>query len=113
MPIGTTPYRLFYGKTCHFPLKIEHKAMWALKKCNLDIKELERLRAGQLNELGKLKSRWTGPFEVVKVYPYGTIQLKNASGTTFKVNGHRVKNYFDGPLEIDDEVHVEPDPNVT
>ncbi|XP_071704988.1 uncharacterized protein [Rutidosis leptorrhynchoides] len=60
---------------------------------------------------GKLKSRWAGPFEVVKVYLYGTIELRNSNGTTFKVNGHRVKKYFDGPLEIDDKVHVEPGPN--
>ncbi|GKB07504.1 MAK10-like protein [Tanacetum coccineum] len=32
-PIGMTPYKLLYGKTCHLPFKIEHRAYWALKNC--------------------------------------------------------------------------------
>ncbi|XP_060962168.1 uncharacterized protein LOC133032295 [Cannabis sativa] len=36
---------------------------------------------------GKLKSRWSGPFTVVKVFPYGAVELKGESPTTFKVNG--------------------------
>ncbi|XP_008244723.1 PREDICTED: uncharacterized protein LOC103342845 [Prunus mume] len=43
---------------------------------------------------GKLRSRWSGPFTVLTVYPYGTIEIKNdRDGTTFKVNGHRLKPY--------------------
>ncbi|GJS98509.1 reverse transcriptase domain-containing protein [Tanacetum coccineum] len=37
-PIGTTPYRLLYGKTCHLPFKIKHRAFWALRSCNPDLK---------------------------------------------------------------------------
>ena len=44
--------------------------------------------------LGKLKSRWTDPFKVVKVYPHGTVDLTNAKGQIFKVNGHRLKSYL-------------------
>ncbi|GJU11034.1 reverse transcriptase domain-containing protein [Tanacetum coccineum] len=36
-PIGTTPYRLIYGKNCHLPFEIEHRAYWALKNCNPDL----------------------------------------------------------------------------
>ena len=45
---------------------------------------------------GKLKSRWSGPFKVVKVYPYGAIEISNEKGKTFKVNGHRLKPYLIG-----------------
>ncbi|XP_073017763.1 uncharacterized protein [Primulina eburnea] len=43
---------------------------------------------------GKLKSRWSGPFIVEAVQPYGAIELKCNDGRTFKVNGQRVKHYF-------------------
>ena len=45
---------------------------------------------------GKLKSRWSGPFKVVKVYPYGAIKISNDKSGTFKVNRHRLKPYLIG-----------------
>ncbi|GKD39510.1 reverse transcriptase domain-containing protein [Tanacetum coccineum] len=47
---------------------------------------------------GKLKTRWSGPFTITKVFPYGTIELSQLDGPIFKVNGHRVKHYFGGDL---------------
>lgn len=44
---------------------------------------------------GKLKSRWSGPFEVVAVFPYGTHEIKG-SRESFIVNGYRVKLYHKG-----------------
>ncbi|GJR03855.1 hypothetical protein Tco_0526839 [Tanacetum coccineum] len=34
---------------------------------------------------GKLKSRWSGPFTITEVYPYGTAKLSHADGSNFKV----------------------------
>ena len=49
---------------------------------------------------GKLKSRWSGPFTVQKVYPYGSVEVSSLETGTFKVNGQRLKIYYQGsPIE--------------
>ncbi|GJV05799.1 reverse transcriptase domain-containing protein [Tanacetum coccineum] len=59
---------------------------------------------------GKLKSRWSGPFTVVQVFPYGTVELSQNSGPNFKVNGHRIKHYFGGdvPTEVVPDLQTFP-----
>nr|GFB31960.1 reverse transcriptase domain-containing protein [Tanacetum cinerariifolium] len=62
---------------------------------------------------GKLKSRWSGPFIISEIYPYGTAKLTHSDGSNFKVNCHRLKHYHGGdppPLEIPD-VHTFPKDN--
>ena len=41
---------------------------------------------------GKLRTRWSGPFKVHKIYPHGAVELADGD-QTFKVNGHRLKKY--------------------
>ncbi|GJY55654.1 reverse transcriptase domain-containing protein [Tanacetum coccineum] len=59
---------------------------------------------------GKLKTRWSGPFTITKVFPYGTIELSQPDGPNFKVNGHRVKHYFGGdlPPKVVQDLHTFP-----
>ena len=45
---------------------------------------------------GKLKSRWSGPFLVKKVFPYGTVEVEHLEKGTFKVNSQRLKFYHGG-----------------
>ncbi|GJW97649.1 reverse transcriptase domain-containing protein [Tanacetum coccineum] len=117
-PIGCMPYKLVYRKSCHLPIELEHKAYWALKHANFDLQTAGDHRKLQLNELNELhdqayensliykerrrrlhlKTRWSGPFTITKVFPYGTIELSQPDGPNFKVNGHRVKHYFGGDL---------------
>ncbi|GJU63747.1 reverse transcriptase domain-containing protein [Tanacetum coccineum] len=50
-PIGCTPYKLVYRKSCHLPIELEHKAYWALKHANFDLKTAGDHQKLQLNEL--------------------------------------------------------------
>ncbi|GJY39231.1 reverse transcriptase domain-containing protein [Tanacetum coccineum] len=52
---GTTPYKLIYGKNCHLPFEIEHRAYWALKNCNPDLIAAGKKQMFQLHELDELR----------------------------------------------------------
>nr|GEZ03851.1 hypothetical protein [Tanacetum cinerariifolium] len=54
---GCTPYRLVYGKSCHLPLELEHKAYWVIKHANFDLKTTEDHRKLQVNELHELRDQ--------------------------------------------------------
>nr|GEX96643.1 reverse transcriptase domain-containing protein [Tanacetum cinerariifolium] len=124
--VGCTPYRLVYGKACHLPLEREHKAYWALKHANFDIKTAGDHQKLQLNELNELRNQ---AYENSLIYKERTKKLhddkiKNrifnvgdqvllfnsrlkifSDGCNFKVNCHRLKHYHGGdppPLEIPD-----------
>nr|GEX03457.1 reverse transcriptase domain-containing protein [Tanacetum cinerariifolium] len=59
---------------------------------------------------GKLKTRWSGPFTITLVFPYGTVELSQPNGPNFKVNGHLLKHYFGGdiPSNVVPNLHTFP-----
>ena len=54
--------------------------------------------------LGKLKSRWSGPYTVLTSTPFGAVTLKTESGNEFKVNGQILNHYLGGRIQ-----EVDPD----
>nr|GEZ34371.1 reverse transcriptase domain-containing protein [Tanacetum cinerariifolium] len=56
-PIGCTPYKLVYGKACHLPIELKHKAYWALKHANFDLSTAGDHQKVQLNELNELRDQ--------------------------------------------------------
>ncbi|GKD92453.1 reverse transcriptase domain-containing protein, partial [Tanacetum coccineum] len=74
-PIGCTPYKLVYGKACHLPIELEHKAYWALKHTKFDIQTTGNHRKVQLNELNELRDH---AYENSLIYKEKTKRIHDA-----------------------------------
>ena len=60
-----SPYQIVYGKACHLPMELEHRACWAIKKLNFNFLKAGSQRKLQLNELKELSS---DAYDCAKLY---------------------------------------------
>ncbi|XP_039020010.1 uncharacterized protein LOC120151699 [Hibiscus syriacus] len=55
-PLGKSLFKLVYGKACHHPVEIKHKAFWAIKRLNSDAQLTGEKRLLEFNKMGELRA---------------------------------------------------------
>ncbi|GJT62491.1 reverse transcriptase domain-containing protein [Tanacetum coccineum] len=111
-PIGCTPYKLVYKKVCHLPIELEHKAYWALKHCNFDLKTVGDHRKVQLNELNELRDQ---AYENSLIYKEQTKKIHDSKiknrvfnfgdrvllfNSQLKIFSRKLKTHWTGPFTV-------------
>ncbi|XP_052736062.1 uncharacterized protein LOC128197714 [Vigna angularis] len=63
--IVLSPFQMVYGKACHLPVEMEHRALWALKFLNYDPSDTAEKRRRQIIELEEM---WLHAYDSSKNY---------------------------------------------
>nr|GEW17142.1 reverse transcriptase domain-containing protein [Tanacetum cinerariifolium] len=111
-PIGCTPYKLVYGKAFHLLIKLEHKAYWALKHANFNLKTAGDHRKVQINELNELRDQ---AYENSLIYKEKTKRLHDSKikdrvfnigdrvllfNSRVNIFSGKLKSHWSGPFTI-------------
>ncbi|RDX78214.1 putative mitochondrial protein, partial [Mucuna pruriens] len=118
-PLRMSPYRIVFDKACHLP-ELDELHLEAYENSRIYKQKVKQFhdqpilrkefQVGQKVLLfnsrlklivGKLRSRWDGPFVITNVFPYDAIKLKDEhTNNTFQVNRHQIKLFHEGPAPI-------------
>nr|GEV16088.1 reverse transcriptase domain-containing protein [Tanacetum cinerariifolium] len=119
IPIGCTPYKLVYGKSCHLPIELVHKKYWALKHANFDLKTVGDHRKLQLNELNEFRDQ---AYENSLIYKEKMKKLRDSKiknrifnvgdrvllfNSRLKIFSRKLKTCWSGPFTITKFFHME------